>query len=62
MKANEFGGHAELINGAIVYVKPGETLTAEEKKALANYIEFCRKIAARKKKLKQIKLLRPLDG
>lgn len=33
---------AEVIAGALVCIKPGETLTAEDRKVIAEYVEFCR--------------------
>jgi hypothetical protein len=43
-------GHAEIINGAIVCVKGDEKLTDEEREVIAEYIEFCRARAAKRRR------------
>ena len=46
---DEFGGSAEVIDGALVCLRPGAVLDAEEKAVLAEWIRFCRKRAAEKR-------------
>ena len=47
--SDEEPGNAEVINGAIVCVKPGERLTAEDRAELSRYIDFCRERARKRR-------------